>query len=73
MDANHQIELAKALAVIDTLGRSLPTDEAYELYRHIGTRQELLRKRLGREGVFGKKVVQTTEVSVLSVVEAIAS
>ena len=73
MDTNLRIELNKALAVIETMGRDLPTDEAYELYRHIGTRQELLRKRLSRDGAFGKKTCNDVSLGLLSPVEAIAS
>jgi len=71
MDTTTQFEMAKALAVIDTLGRNLPTEEALNLFRHVGTRQEALRKRLSREGAFKTTIAQSSGIKVLSAVSAV--
>jgi hypothetical protein len=54
MDIATKIELGKLLGTIDTLSRELSPEDALLLYRHLGTKQEALRKRLSVQGVFKK-------------------
>lgn len=69
-DLNTKLQLATALATIETLGRELPIEEALELFRHLGTRSAVLRQRLSREGCFNKAIANGRSVTVLSAVVA---
>lgn len=55
MDITLKLELGKLLATIDTLSRELSPEDALLLFRHLGTKQEALRKRLSVQGVFTVK------------------
>lgn len=64
MDISLKLELGRLLATIDTLSRELSPEDALLLYRHLGTKQEALRKRLSVQGIFQQKVTTNGNGSV---------